>query len=363
MTERQRPPAAERPLSPYEVLVFLARSWRTLALPALLVALALVGVALLRGQRYTATAAFYPQRGESEMSGMRTLTEQLGIGLPLGGQTGPSLQFYSDLLDSRELLSRTALTVYTPGDAGAGGEGTFIELMGIRAASEPEALDAGVETLREALTVVPDGSTGVIDFSVTTPHPELSQLVAGRLLELLVEFNQSTRQSQAKSEREFAEERLEEATGELYAAEDSLKAFLVQNIRFENSPELAFEHDRLQRRVMTKQEVVLLLTEAYENARIEEVRNAPVITVVDPPRTSSAPDRRGLVSRLVVGLLAGSLLGAALALWLEFMRRSRAADPEAYEEFRRLWARWGRKREGRSRVERVATTETVGQET
>ena len=348
----------ERPLSPYEVLVFLARSWAKIAVPALVLATLLVAAALLRGPRYTATAAFYPQRGEKELTGMNALTQQLGIGLPLSGQTGPSLQFYSGLLDSRELLAQTAATRYTLAAEG-GRSGTFIELMDIRADDEEEALDAGVDALREAIVAVPETVTGIIDFTVTTPHAELSYQVSARLLDLLVEFNRTSRQSQARSEREFLEGRLQTANDELYAAEDSLKAFMMQNIRFENSPELVVENDRLQRRVLAKQEVVTLITESYEKARIEEVRNAPVITVVDPPRARTVPDRRGLFSRLVVGLLAGALVGAGFALWTEFARRSRRVNPEAYEEFQRL------KREARGRLltrahaDGTPTSETV----
>ena len=315
MTNSPTEADAERPPSPYQAVVFLARWWKALVLPALVFATLLLGVAVLRGPRYTATAAFYPQRGESELSRMGALSQQLGIGLPIAEETGPSIYFYSDVLRSREILSRALLTNYTLEHGGP--DGTLIELLEINASGPEEALDLGVEALRDAVTVVADPSTGIIDFSVTTPYAPLSHQIAARLLELLVDFNQTTRQSQARSEREFLEERLATAKDELSAAENDFKAFLAQNVRFENSPELAFENDRLQWEVTAKQEVVTLLTEAYEQARIEEVRNAPVITVVDPPRARSLPDPRGL--------LAGALVGAGGALWIEFAQRSGGA--------------------------------------
>lgn len=361
MTETPDHRSPQRPFSPYEVLVFLARSWAMIAVPAVLLAALLVGVALLRPRSYTATASFYPQRGETELGSVGALSQQLGLGLPLGNQGGPSLQFYAELLDSRELLLQAAETRYEPGDGGPAG--TFIELMEIGGGTPSESEDAAVDALRGALDTRPDPATGIIEFAVTTPRSALSRDVTSRLLELLVEFNQQTRQSQARSEREFLEERLEAATGELHAAEDSLKTFYAQNIRFENSPELLVERDRLQRRVLAKQQVVTLLTESFEKARIEEVRNAGVITVVDPPRSRGTPDPRGLVSRFVVGILAGALVGTAMALWVDLARRSRRRNPEAYAEYLRLKRETlERLRTGDGRAEASTTPETATQQ-
>ena len=103
------------------------------------------------------------------------------------------------------------------------------------------------------------------------------------ILDLVHTFDLTTRQTQAGAERRFSGERLAELTGELRDAEDTLKSFLIENRVFSNSPALQFEHDRLQRAVTMRQELVTSLAQAYERARIEEVRNTPVITLIDPP--------------------------------------------------------------------------------
>jgi len=90
-----------------------------------------------------------------------------------------------------------------------------------------------------------------------------------------------TRQSQAAAERGFTEERMAEAQEELRAAENELQRFLQNNRQFQNSPELVFQHDRLQRRVAMRQQVYTSLVQSYEQARIDEVPNTPVITVVE----------------------------------------------------------------------------------
>ncbi len=49
-----------------------------------------------------------------------------------------------------------------------------------------------------------------------------------------------------------------------------------------------FEHDRLERPVSMRQELVTAMAQAYEQARVDEVRNTPVITVIDQPESLSS---------------------------------------------------------------------------
>jgi uncharacterized protein involved in exopolysaccharide biosynthesis len=81
------------------------------------------------------------------------------------------------------------------------------------------------------------------------------------------------------------------------------------------------------------------LTQAYEQARIDEVRNTPVITVVEPPESPVRPDSRRLVSWLAVSLVVGVLAALAAALFADLRagrgwrnplgRRAGAASPTA----------------------------------
>src|SRR5690606_31231281 len=107
----------------------------------------------------------------------------------------------------------------------------------------------------------------------TTPWPELSELLNRELLNLVGEYNMQRRQSNAAAERSFVEARLEESRHELVGAESDLKSFMEQNRRFDEAPQLRLEAARLQRRVDLRQQVYASLAQAYEQARIEEVRN------------------------------------------------------------------------------------------
>ena len=110
-----------------------------------------------------------------------------------------------------------------------------------------------------------------------------------RLLELVTEFNQERRQSQAAAERRFVEARREEAKGELEEAERNLQRFLEQNRSYESSPQLVFEAQRLQRSVDINQQLYTSLAQSYEQARIAETVTHPSLPSWTSPRRPALP--------------------------------------------------------------------------
>jgi uncharacterized protein involved in exopolysaccharide biosynthesis len=173
----------------------------------------------------------------------------------------------------------------------------------------------------------------VVTISVRTLDPELSAAIARRLVDLVLGFDVGTRQSQASAERGFAEGRLGELKGELLTAEDSLKTFLADNRQFTNSPELRFEHDRLQRQVLMRQELVTAMAQAYEQARIDEVRNTALITVIDEPIPPSRPNQSQTQSTILLGLFLGTIVGLGLAYLGEVGARAKSEESQAFGDF------------------------------
>jgi uncharacterized protein involved in exopolysaccharide biosynthesis len=160
--------------------------------------------------------------------------------------------------------------------------------------------------------------------------------VGQRLLAMVSEFNLSTRQSQAAAERRFAEARMLEARGELRAAENALEAFLDANRRIDNAPELQMRRERLQREVVEHETVYTMLSQAYERARIDEVRDTPVVTLIEGPVGSARPQSRETVVRGVLMFLLGLVLAVGAAFWRETLRRSRERQAPELGEYLRL---------------------------
>jgi uncharacterized protein involved in exopolysaccharide biosynthesis len=156
----------------------------------------------------------------------------------------------------------------------------------------------------------------------------VSLKIAERLLEGLNYFNLITRQSQARQERRFTEGRLEAARASLRAAEDVLQRFLQANRQFAESPALTFQRDRLQREVLLQQQVVVSLAQQYEENRIREVRDTPVITIIETPILAARPDSRLWALIVCLGTVGGFCVGVLIVISRDAWRdRAMQRDP------------------------------------
>lgn len=268
-------------------------------------------MALLRPSTYTTSFAFFPQAGQDAgRAGLINLAGQFG--LPIGAVQGPtqSPQFYADLLRTRTVLSPIAAETVTIGSHDHR-RMPLSEFLGTAGSNSSLALENTIRRLRQKIigSSVATRGSGVVTVTVQTRSAAVSFEVGRQLLESLNEFNLQTRQSQAGAERRFIEGRLTEARDTLRAAEQSLQRFLESNRQSEEYSPLSFARDRLQRDVTLKQEVVTELAQQYEDARIREVRDTPVLTVIEQPRIAARADQGERLKIFVTGLVL-ALVGA-----------------------------------------------------
>ena len=218
--------------------------------------------------------------------------------------------------------------------------------------------DAAIERLSDALDISISPRTNLVMVRVTASSPELALQLNRRLLDLLGEFNLRRRQSRASEERRFAEERLASVKAELRVAEDRLQSFLQSNRDYQNSPSLVFSYERLQADVTLLRQVVATLQQSAEQAKIEEVRDTPTVTLVESPNLPVRPDSRGTVKFALIGIVVGMFLGMGLAFVRETLSRPSVRATSDYEEFVRLrrealadllhpWRALGRRRQRR----------------
>ena len=286
---------------------------------------------------YTTEVSFLAHNTERPgLANVAGLAQQFGFSLP--GSSGERLpEFYQNLLRSRQILEGvvgTDVEVVTPAGVTLVDLAEHFEIEGEtpeeRLARTRRHLNTQVMSVRVAREI------GVVTLAVRTNSPGLSAAIAGRLLDLVSAFDLETRQSEASAERGSADERLGQLRVKLGVMEDSLKAFLENNRQFSDSPQLLFEHDRLQRRVTMRQSLVTAMAQAFEQARIDEVRNTPVITVIDQPAPPALPDSRGRVLILALGLTLGVVTGVGVALVREVGERAKTGGSQAYGEFQEV---------------------------
>ncbi len=279
---------------------------------------------------YVASASFIPAGTEQSRSALAGLAGQFGVALPTGNQS-QSPDFYSSLLTSRELLSAIARDTFVVQERG-GRRVAFLDLFKIDRNSAQGRVEEGVRQLRAIVKPSIVRTTGVVEVSVATEWRSVSLAIANALLTGVSEFNQRTRQGQAAEERKFVEGRLALAASDLRAAENRLEDFLMTNRQF-TTPDLTFQRDRLQRDVALKQQVFTSLTQSYEEVRIREVRDTPVITVIETPSVPTVPEPRGRLVSVLFGLIFGALLGAFIAFVSGAVARRRQEGDSEADEF------------------------------
>lgn len=305
------------------LLVGIMRRWRTAALVAAGVVGVAVALMVLLPPAYRAEASFVSStssgqlpRGLADLAsgiGGAELADQFGLGSAREPSESPI--FYYHLLNSRELLSRLAVSRF-PDPRGAAGPNDSVPLFRLLVRGESDSVRATetlVRRLRRKIRITYDTKTNLVNLSLDGRWPVLSAQILNRAMELVSSFNKEQRSTRARALREFLATRVEAALQELRAVEDSQRLFYERNRSWENSPALLVEERRVRRQVETANSLYLSIRQQYERARMDEINTTPVVTVVD----RAVPPRRREWPRPALILPTAALLGAVLGiLWV-----------------------------------------------
>jgi uncharacterized protein involved in exopolysaccharide biosynthesis len=326
--------APEDESSLLEILTVLLKRWRTVLGIPVTVAVLVLGISFLVSPTYTGTTSFVPEvRSEGGVSaGLAGIAGQLGISF--GAEASQSPQFYAQVSKSREILTRLLLARYDDprADKQPRDSTTLLIILGKGGRSHADSLERAIKHLGGRLSVGVDAQTNVVTLKAELPHPDLAAAVPNRLVAYLNDFNTQTRQSQARERRKFTEQRVAAGEQDLRASEEALKRFYQANRSWQQSPQLMFEEGQLKRQVDLRQELYRTLRREYETARIEEVNDTPVITVIDaavPPQRKSGPKRR--LWALVAFVLSG-VFAVSWAFGAEYVVRARREEGGPYRD-------------------------------
>ncbi len=306
---------AELPLQ--SIIRFLKRNWRVLVLAGMACAIVGAGVAIVQPRVYEVDASFVSNdSGQGNLGGLAGLAGQLGVEVP-GADEGRSPQFYAFMITSREVLRPVLQRLRTSDGV------DLLEHSKFKDSDGEARVRAAVEWARSGpVSAMVRRETGMVAYTVRTPWPEISAALAEELIVEVQRFDLDSRNTQARAERQFLEDRLRSAEDELDSAESLLLAFLTQNRRIDNSAELLFRNQQLEERVARRRQVVLGLAQAYEQARVQEVRNTPLITVIEYPELPLQPVRQPMVLFAFLGAVLGLLISCSWRLAHETLKRS-----------------------------------------
>jgi len=119
---------------------------------------------------------------------------------------------------------------------------------------------------------------------------------------------------------------IEEKIHDIGHGSDSENFGVGFSISLEDVPEVSLNLARFMRDVEVKQKVFAVLTEQYEQAKIQEVRDTPTVDVLDrpePPERRSFPRRTRIV---IVAFIFSLFVGIGLAFFLDYTDRIKDKD-------------------------------------
>jgi tyrosine-protein kinase Etk/Wzc len=203
----------------------------------------------------------------------------------------------------------------------------FIETRIEQAEVDLEAAEVGLKDFKE--------STGVVFISEQAQASiETAAELYGRIVELEVSLerlrqfatDRSPEIVDIKSQIRALERNLAELGYSTAGRDEEAKSNLFPS--FKNAPELEMRLTELMREVEIKRSVYQVLSEQYEEAKIQEMRDTPTLHVLDwaePPLLRSKPKRKVMVG--VSGALA-FLLSSFVVVYRSGMRAARSGQAD-----------------------------------
>tara|TARA_Y100001958_G_scaffold30445_1_gene19629 strand:+ start:46390 stop:47559 length:1170 start_codon:yes stop_codon:yes gene_type:complete len=165
-------------------------------------------------------------------------------------------------------------------------------------------IEKAIKKFSTHIDVFEDKFTGLIKISSTFQDPLIAAAVANFISIQVEKYIQKENSAQSTREKIFISDRLSIVKIELEESELSLKDFKERNRGYEDSPELFMIYSQLFREVEAKKEVYLTLQQQLELARIEEVKQSPILHILDhaaPPIQKKSPNRK--MFALVFGIM------------------------------------------------------------
>ena len=329
-----RPPAAiragriEGPREETSLLAFLSivlLHRRVVVLSALAGTAIFGAVAAGSANLYVSRASFVV-RGSSVPIQLPGGTAALRV-FQQGQQFSQSVNFYSDLVKAKSVAYPVAARTYV---TSKGERKSLAQIYGIDDKDQRIANALAGDRLITDVSSSVYSRSGVIGMAVKSTDPLVAQQLATSILQALDSYGGIRRQAQTVEERTFIEALLREARSKLDQAEQEVAAFLRNNREYENSPQLLLAHNRLTRNVMMQQQIYTALTQSYEQAKIEEVRDPTALNIVEPPDLPGEPQRREAIRKTLLGFAAGALVGIVIAFLKQRAAESRAPGTTGY---------------------------------
>lgn len=298
----------------------VAERRRMIGVVILLVLVLAVAAAMLLPPKYRVTVSFAANSSSSSklpaglsMSSLSGIAGQLGLG-SMGGEPSESPAFYTELVQSRELLTRLLMSRFPdPRTDAPTDSARLVDIMKLRSDQPARRVELAVTALRKTMRTQSDAKSNLITITVDDRWPQLAALEANRTLALVNTFNIEQRASRARSKRVYLQERLSDAKSGLAGAQARYRDFLASNRQWRQSPMLSSDEENLRRSVDLATDLYLSIEKQFETARLDEFNDAALITIVDSAVTPQRPEWPRYSVLLPAAVMGGLILGVMVA--------------------------------------------------
>lgn len=254
------------------------------------------GIVYFVPNKYIAEVTILPELDKNKLTRFSGLSDLDGVaGLNVGEALMTKL--YPMIIKSarilREVIYKKYKTTSMPDSL------SLIQFWNIDKGTEAEKFEWALKRLQTAMEVEFDGRLGTLRLRIEMEDSTLAADVANSITNELDLYTRTKRRTSVTVQREFIEQRLAEVGQTLRAVEDSIKTFREKNRRIIDSPQLLMEQGRLERAVQINSTVFIELKKQIEIAKIEEIKNIPIVNILDPARVpvqKSSPHRRSVVA-------------------------------------------------------------------
>lgn len=265
----------------------LLANWKMLAIiNGIVILLSSAILLLFVDNYYDATIEIMPEYGNSStmLGGLGGLAAIAGINV---GEATPT-EIYNNLIYSETVLSPVIYHKYKTEEFDD--SVNLIEYFEIepKTISEDDLFtlierDKFLQVVdmfnKSIMTSSVDRITSIMKNTIRTKEPSLSTEICNNIVESLDKYIRTKRKSNAKEQRIYIEERVNQVKDSLTIVENQLKEFREQNRIVGQSPQLLLEQGRLQRSLEIQQTIYIELTKQLELIKLEEIKDVPVINV------------------------------------------------------------------------------------
>ena len=251
-------------------------------------------ISLLLPLKFTSTATILPDADKSKIpGGISDLASLAGVSL---GGDGSLTKLYPTIIKSEAVLKPVIYQKFF--SIQKNDSLNLIGLWELRAEKAELNYQQAYLALSKSLDVAMDTKSQIITLKLEGSEPQLTADIINQVIKELDRYIRTKRNTTASEQRKFIESRLAEVKQDLSKSEDKLKEFREKNRVIGGSPQLMLEQERYIRDVSINSALYTELRKQFELIKIEEVKNVPIINVMDratAAATKSSPKRSIIV--------------------------------------------------------------------